>query len=81
MKNLEILHPDKTASFSVSTVVSLAKRFPQLGLSDAESLRLLREESMDSLCLHLTFLLLRCTMLVIIQRKCVLVHFGGKLDR
>ena len=47
MKNLEILHPDKTASFSVSTVVSLAKRFPQLGLSDAESLRLLREEFMD----------------------------------
>ena len=47
MKNLEILHPDKTASFSVSTVVSLAKRFPQLGLSDAESLRLLCEEFMD----------------------------------
>lgn len=47
MKNLAILHPSKTCSFPSGTVVGLAKRFPQLGLSDSESLRCLEEEFMD----------------------------------
>ena len=47
MKNLAILHPDKTSSFPSSTVVTLAKRFPQLGLSDSESIRCLQKEFMD----------------------------------
>ena len=47
MKNLSILNPDKASSFSSTTVKELAKRFPQLGLTDTESLRCLEEESMD----------------------------------
>ena len=41
-KDLEILRPSKASSFSSGTVVSLAKKFPQLGLSDS-----LKEEFMD----------------------------------
>lgn len=47
MKNLSILNPEKTASFSSATVVELAKRFPQLGLNDSESLKCLKEEFSD----------------------------------
>ena len=37
LKNLGVLQPDKTASFSVDTIIGLAKRFPQLGLADSAS--------------------------------------------
>ncbi len=47
MKNLAILHPSKASTFPSSTVVTLAKRFPQLGLSDSESIQRLEEEFMD----------------------------------
>ena len=47
MKNLGILQPSKASSFPSSTVVNLAKRFPQLGLSDSESFQCLKEEFMD----------------------------------
>ena len=47
MKNLGILQPSKASSFPSSIVVNLAKRFPQLGLSDSESLQCLKEEFMD----------------------------------
>ena len=47
MKNLGILQTSKASSFPSSTVVNLAKRFPQLGLSDFESLQCLKEEFMD----------------------------------
>ena len=47
MKNLSILDPNKVCSFSSATVVGLAKRFPQLGLDDPESLRCLEEEFTD----------------------------------
>ncbi len=47
LKDLGVLQPEKTASYSVSTVLGLAKRFPQLGLSEAASLDQLREEFMD----------------------------------
>ena len=47
MKNLGILQRSKASSFPSSTVVNLAKRFPQLGLSDSESLQCLKEEFMD----------------------------------
>ena len=47
LKDLGILVPDKTASYSVETIIRLAKRFPQIGVADAESLDTLREEFMD----------------------------------
>ena len=47
LKNFGIINPESTCSYSFSTVVSLAKRFPQIGLSDAPSLDQLREEFMD----------------------------------
>ncbi len=45
--NLAILHPSKASTFPSSTVVTLEKRFPQLGLSDSESIQRLEEEFMD----------------------------------
>lgn len=47
LKTLAIMNPDKAATFPANTVVSLAKRFPQLGLSDSESLRCLQQEFLD----------------------------------
>ncbi len=47
MRDLVILHPDKTSSLPCSTVVALANRFPQIGLSDSESLQCLEEEFRD----------------------------------
>ena len=38
MKDLSVLHPDKAASFPVSKIVGLAKRFPQIGLIDSVAL-------------------------------------------
>ena len=49
LKDLGILQPEKTTSYDVSTVVSLAKRFPQLDLNTSESLDLLKEEFTDFL--------------------------------
>ena len=48
LKDLGVLQPEKTtASYSVDTVLGLAKRFPQHGLADPESLDQLREEFTD----------------------------------
>ncbi len=49
LKDLGIINPEVafTNSYSASTIVSLAKRFPQMGLSDSRSLDKLREEFMD----------------------------------
>lgn len=47
MKDLGVLQPDKTATYSVETVLGLARRFPQLELADAASLDQLREEFTD----------------------------------
>ena len=47
LKDLGILQPEKTASYSVETVLGLAKRFPQLELADVISLDQLREEFTD----------------------------------
>ena len=47
LKDLGILQPQKAASYPVSTVVRLAKRFPQLGLADSASLDELSEEFND----------------------------------
>ena len=47
LKDLGVLQPEKTASYSVDTVLGLAKRFPQLGLVDPESLDQLKEEFTD----------------------------------
>ena len=47
LKDLGILQPEKTSSYSVATVLTLANRFPQLGLADAESLDQLREKFLD----------------------------------
>ena len=43
LKDLGVLQPDK-ASYSSSIVLSLAKRFSQIGLSDTESLNCIAEE-------------------------------------
>ena len=47
LKDLGVLQPEKTASYSVETVLGLARRFPQLELADDESLDKLREEFTD----------------------------------
>ena len=47
LQDLEILIPDKVTSFSINTIFRLAKRFPQLELSDPNSLDRLREEYLD----------------------------------
>ena len=47
LKDLGILQPQATASYSIETITSLAKRFPQIKLADADSLDNLREEFFD----------------------------------
>lgn len=49
LKNLGILLPDKARSYDVSVVSSLAKRFPQLGLTSSEAIDHLKEEFTDFL--------------------------------
>ena len=48
-KDLSLLQPDSAPSFSVEKLLSLAKRFPQIGLADSMSLDKLREEFQDFL--------------------------------
>ena len=47
LRDLEILKPKKLTSSTIDSVIGLAKRFPQLELSDAPSLDKLREECLD----------------------------------
>jgi hypothetical protein len=47
LKDLGILQPDKAGSYSAGTLQRLAKRFPQIGLSDSASLDKLEEEFND----------------------------------
>ena len=47
LNDLSVLQPDKTSTFSGAILVNLAKRFPQLGLADANSLDCLKEEFLD----------------------------------
>ena len=47
LKDLGVLQPQQTASYSIDTILGLAKRFPQLDLADSASLDQLREEFMD----------------------------------
>ena len=49
MKDLGVLQPDKVSSYSFSTVVGLAKRFPQIGLSASDSLDQIQEDFNDFL--------------------------------
>ena len=49
LKDLGVLQPDKVSSYSVSTVVGLAKRFPQIGLLASDSLDQIQEEFKDFL--------------------------------
>ena len=44
MKDLSVLNPEKAASFPISKIVDLAKRFPQVGLTDSVELDKLSEE-------------------------------------
>ena len=47
MKDLGVLQPENTANYAVSTIISLAKRFPQLDLAEDHILDDLREEFTD----------------------------------
>ena len=47
LKDLGILQPDKTSSYLIATLLNLAKRFPQIGLSGTESLDQIEEEFND----------------------------------
>lgn len=47
MKDLSVLQPEKTPSFSFDKILTLAKRFPQIGLSDSASLDRLKEQFLD----------------------------------
>ena len=40
LKDLGVLQPQQTASYSIDTILGLAKRFPQLDLADSASLDL-----------------------------------------
>ena len=42
LRDLAVYQPDQTATHSIDTIISLAKRFPQLGLDDFDSLDQLR---------------------------------------
>lgn len=63
---------DMTNSYPVSTVTSLATRFPQIELVSDTSLELLTREFTD-------FFSFTCiTKIAMVQRNLVLGHFGGK---
>ena len=47
LQDLEVLQLKKLNSSSIDTIIGLAKRFPQLKLSNASSLDKLREECLD----------------------------------
>ena len=47
LKDLGIINPDQVYTYEFSTVEGLAKRFPQLGLGDSQSIDALRNEFMD----------------------------------
>ena len=47
LKDLGIINPNDACTYTFSTVESLAKRFPQLGLDDSASINALRDEFMD----------------------------------
>ena len=47
MNDLSVLRPEKTASLSLAKIVSLAKRFPQIGLTDSSSSDKLVEKFLD----------------------------------
>ena len=47
LKDLEIINPESVNTYSFPTVLSLAKRFPQIGLSESSKLDKLWEEFMD----------------------------------
>ena len=47
MKDLRIIQPEHTSSFSFNTITSLAKHFPQIGHNDAVSLQNLKEQFQD----------------------------------
>ena len=47
MKDLRIIQPQHTASFSFNTITAQAKRFPQICLNDTVSLQHLREQFQD----------------------------------
>ncbi len=47
LKDLGIINPDQVCNYTFSTVESLAKRFPQIGLADSKLIDILREEFMD----------------------------------
>ena len=47
LKDLGILQPEKTTSYSFDQVQRLAERFPKLGLANEDSLDQLKEESTD----------------------------------
>ena len=49
LKDLGVLQPNKVSSCTVSTVVGLAKHFPQIGLSASDSLDQIQEELNDFL--------------------------------
>ena len=49
IKDLGILQPEKTSFYAVNTVSGLTKKFPQLRLSDSESIDCLKEEFTDFL--------------------------------
>jgi hypothetical protein len=47
MKDLSMLQPENTSLFPFSKIITLAKRFPQIALSESASLDQLQEEFQD----------------------------------
>ncbi len=47
LKDLGILNPNNTCTYSFDTIESLAKHFPQLGLNKSTSINALKDEFMD----------------------------------
>ena len=78
LKDLEILLPKDLNSTSMETVISLAKCFPQLELSDATSLDKLREEYLTTSYHQVIFLFLLNILVLTKLNDHVLAGIGVK---
>ena len=47
IRDLRVIQPEHTFSFSFNTITSLAKRFPQIGINDTVSLHNMKEQFQD----------------------------------
>ena len=81
LKDLGVLQPEKTSSYSARTILNLAKIFPQLEIADFESHDCLREEFWISLFYLQISQHIVCTTLQTAHQSLELDHCCGKSER